>query len=99
MPGRRPYMHKHQGGTMYPLMLSVKYLIVGALGLGGVLSLSRGFGMPIPFLEYGALEAWNVIAGAGLLALSLGCAFFWRAPRRRKPKRDSYAGMNEEWLL
>lgn len=85
---------------MYPLILMLKYLVVGALGLGGILSLSRGFGMPIPFLEYGALEAWNVIAGAGLLALSLGLAFFWHAPRRRRnPKRDSYLGIDEEWLL
>jgi hypothetical protein len=85
---------------MYPLMFLLKCLVVGALGLGGVLSLSRGFGMPIPFLEYGALEAWNVIVGAGLLALSLGCAFFWRAPRRRKvAKRDSFLGIDEEWLL
>jgi hypothetical protein len=79
----------------------LKYLVVGVLGIAGILSLSRGFGLPIPFLEYGALEAWNVIAGGALLAASVACAFFWRAPRRRRGerRRDSYVGMNDEWLL
>lgn len=85
---------------MYPLMFLAKCLVVLVFGAAGVLSLSRGFGLPIPFLEYGALEAWNVIAGAGLLAVSLGCAFFWRAPKRRRTarlRRDSY--VSGEWLL
>lgn len=85
---------------MYPLMFLAKCLVVLVFGAAGVLSLSRGFGLPIPFLEYGALEAWNVIAGAGLLAVSLGCAFFWRAPKRRRAmrlRRDSY--VSDKWLL
>jgi hypothetical protein len=84
---------------MYPLMFIIKCLVVLSSGIAGILSLSRGFGLPIPFLEYGSLEAWNVIAGGCLLALSLACAFFWHAPKRRpKVQQDSYLGMADEWL-
>ncbi|HEY4126557.1 MAG TPA: hypothetical protein VGN70_00725 [Gammaproteobacteria bacterium] len=81
---------------MYPLKFIVKCVLVGGLGIAGILSLSRGFGMPIPFLEYGALEAWNVLVGAALMAMSLCFAFFWhvqRRPVKRDRERDS------EWLV
>jgi hypothetical protein len=81
---------------MYPLKFIIKCLLVGGLGLAGVLSLSRGFGMPIPFLEYGALEAWNVLVGAGLLAASLCCAFFWHV-RRAPAQRDEE--IRDDWLV
>jgi hypothetical protein len=68
---------------MYPLFAVSKFLVVILSGASGVLFVSRGFGMPIPFLEYGSLEAWNVFAGAALLAVSAACAVFWRIPRRR----------------
>ena len=86
---------------MYPFKFILKYLLVVGLGLCGVLSLGRGFGLPIPFLEYGALEAWNVIAGAGLLTFSLCVAFFWRLPRPKQPAaRQPYnVRFGEEWLL
>lgn len=89
---------------MYPFKFVLKYLVVMLFGIAGVLSLSRGFGLPIPFLKYGALEAWNVLAGAGLLAFSLCCAFFWHAPRRAETpepilepaRRRSFT---DEWVL
>ena len=85
---------------MYPLKLTLKYLLVGGFGIAGVIALSRGFGLPIPFLEYGSLEAGNVVAGAGLLAVSLGCAFFWRMPRRRKrTPKDGYPETSDEWMV
>ena len=86
---------------MYSLMFTLKYLVVVGFGLAGVLSLGRGFGLPIPFLEYGSLEAWNVIAGAGLLTFSLCVAFFWRLsrPKQQAARRLYKAGFGEEWLL
>jgi hypothetical protein len=82
---------------MYPLKIILKYLLVGGCGLAGVLSLSRGFGMPIPFLEYGALEAWNVLVGAGLLSVSLCSAFFWHVQRNGSTKGDEE--LRNEWLV
>ncbi|HSN17466.1 MAG TPA: hypothetical protein VLV87_04590 [Gammaproteobacteria bacterium] len=86
---------------MYPLKFIVKYLMVAGLGLAGVLSLGRGFGLPIPFLEYGSLEAWNVIAGAGLLTFSLCVAFFWRLsrPKQSAARRSYSVGFGDEWLM
>ena len=74
---------------MYPLFLVGKSLVVFLFGASGILFVSRGFGMPIPYLEYGALEAWNVFAGAALLAVSVAVAVFWHAPRApsTKPNR------------
>jgi len=82
---------------MYPLKLTLKYLLVGGFGIAGVIALSRGFGLPIPFLEYGSLEAGNVLAGAGLLAGSLGLAFFWHLPPRSR-RRDGFGKPVEEWM-
>jgi hypothetical protein len=85
---------------MYPLKLTLKYLLVGGLGIAGVIALSRGFGLPIPFLEYGSLEAGNIVAGAGLLAGSMGLAFFWRMPRRRnRASKASYPEASDEWMV
>lgn len=80
---------------MYPLFLIGKFLVVFLFGASGILFVSRGFGMPIPFLEYGALEAWNVFAGAALLAVSVAVAVFWHAPQSpaAKPRRsDTHHG-------
>ncbi|MGE5625124.1 MAG: hypothetical protein ACM3ZT_06220 [Bacillota bacterium] len=71
---------------MYPLFVLAKYFTVVLFGASGVLFVSRGFGMPIPFLEYGELEAWNVLAGAVLLTVSVAAAVFWDAPRRARSK-------------
>ena len=86
---------------MYSLKFTLKYLVVVGFGLAGVLSLGRGFGLPIPFLEYGSLEAWNVLAGAGLLTFSLCVAFFWRVsrPKLQAARRSYEVGFGEEWLL
>jgi hypothetical protein len=84
---------------MYSLKLTLKYLLVGGFGIAGVVALSRGFGLPIPFLEYGSLEAGNVVAGAALLAVSMCCAFFWRMPRRRRSPSDSYGDSSDEWMV
>jgi len=85
---------------MYPLKLTLKYLLVGSFGIAGVIALSRGFGLPIPFLEYGSLEAGNVFAGAVLIAASLCCGFFWRMPRRRsRRQRNGYAEASDDWMV
>lgn len=86
---------------MYPFKFILKYLLVVGLGFAGVLSLGRGFGLPIPFLEYGSLEAWNVIAGAGLLTFSLCVAFFWRLsrPKPQAARRSYETGFGDEWLI
>lgn len=69
---------------MYPLFIVSKSIVVFLFGASGIFFVSRGFGMPIPFLEYGALEAWNVLAGAALLTVSVAAAVFWHAPSARK---------------
>lgn len=84
---------------MHRLKFSVKCMLVGAFGIAGILSLSRGFGLPIPFLEYGALEAWNVLVGAGLLCVGLCIAFFWRLPRPAKMRRKGDEELSDEWLV
>ena len=83
---------------MYTLKITLKYLLVGGFGAAGVVALSRGFGLPIPFLEYGSLEAGNVVAGGALLAASMCCAFFWRMPRRRR-RAPSEGGSSDEWMV
>ena len=65
---------------MSPRFYIGKYLLVSAAALAGVLFVSRGFGMPIPYLEYGAMEAWNVGLGGLLLATGVAAAVFWHAP-------------------
>jgi hypothetical protein len=84
---------------MYPLKFLIKCVLVGAFGIAGILSLSRGFGMPIPFLEYGSLEAWNVLVGAGLLSIGLCLAFFWHVPRRVGAPRRGDEEVRDEWLI
>ena len=84
---------------MYPLKVSLKYFLVCLLALSGLLSLSRGFGLPIPFLEYGAAETWNVLAGAALLALATGIAVFWQVGRPQAKKSISRTRMSDDWLL
>ncbi len=84
---------------MHPLKAITKYSLVFFCAAGGVLSLSRGFGLPIPFLEYGAAETWNVFVGAGLLAVAACIAVFWhvRGAAEKKPVMQPPAG--DEWLL
>lgn len=77
---------------MYPLFVVSKSIVVFLFGASGVLFVSRGFGMPIPFLEYGALEAWNVFAGAALLTVSVTAAVFWHAPRAHKAHERMASG-------
>jgi hypothetical protein len=84
---------------MYPLKFTIKYALVGAFGVAGILALSRGFGLPIPFLEYGALEAWNVLVGAGLLGVGLCIAFFWRLPRPARSRRKGDEPLSDKWLM
>ncbi|MFI4967313.1 MAG: hypothetical protein ACHQAU_01200 [Gammaproteobacteria bacterium] len=84
---------------MYPLKVSIKYSLVFFCAVCGILFLSRGFGLPIPFLEYGAIETWNVFAGAVLLALAACVAVFWhtRKPAAKKPLRRQI--LADDWLL
>jgi hypothetical protein len=84
---------------MYRIKFFIKCVLVGAFGIAGMLALSRGFGLPIPFLEYGALEAWNVLVGAGLLCVGLCIAFFWRLPRPGKMRRKGAEERSDEWLM
>ena len=67
----------------------VQLLLILLPGAMGVFLLSRGFGMPIPYIEYGATETWNMAAAAVLLAASLATAFFWLAGRVNRRRRDS----------
>lgn len=84
---------------MYPLKVSIKYSLVLFFAACGILFLSRGFGLPIPFLEYGAVETWNVFVGAGLLAVAACITVFWhaRVPAAKKPVRRQI--LADEWLL
>jgi len=84
---------------MYPLKFLIKCVLVGAFGIAGMLALSRGFGLPIPFLEYGSLEAWNVLVGAGLISIGLCVDFFWRLPRPIKMRRKGDEQLSDEWLM
>lgn len=69
----------------------VQLLLILLPGVAGLFLLSRGFGMPIPYIEYGATETWNMAAGAALLAVSLATAFFWLAGRVGRKRRQSHA--------
>jgi hypothetical protein len=84
---------------MYPLKVSIKYSLVFFFAACGILFLSRGFGLPIPFLEYGAIETWNVFAGAALLALAACVTVFWhtRKPPAKKPVHRQM--LADDWLL
>ena len=84
---------------MRPLKAITKYSLVFFCAAGGVLSLSRGFGLPILGLEYGAAETWNVFAGASLLAVAACIAVFWhvRKPAEQKPVTHPMA--EDEWLF
>lgn len=85
---------------MRSLKIITKYFLVFLFAACGVLALSRGFGLPIPFLEYGAAETWNVFAGAGLLAVAACITVFWRTrkPKAKKPlPRPNIAA--DDWLL
>ena len=66
---------------MYPFMVFTKLSVILMLCVSGIFFMSRGFGMPIPYLEYGALEAWNIPAGAILLAAGVAFGFFWKVSR------------------
>lgn len=67
----------------------VQLLLILLPGVAGIFLLSRGFGMPIPYIEYGATETWNMGVGAVLLAVSLTTAFFWLAGRVSRKRRQS----------
>ena len=67
----------------------VQLLLILLPGVAGIFLLSRGFGMPIPYIEYGATETWNMAVGAVLLAVSLTTAFFWLAGRVSRKRRQS----------
>lgn len=69
----------------------VQLLLILLPGVAGLFLLSRGFGMPIPYIEYGATETWNMAVGAVLLAVSLATAFFWFADRVSRKRHQSHA--------
>ena len=83
---------------MHPLKAITKYSLVFLFALGGVLSLSRGFGLPIPGLEYGAAETWNVFAGAALLSAAACVAVFWHVGRPAE-KKSVQQMAEDEWLF
>lgn len=84
---------------MYPLKVSIKYSLVFFCAACGILFLSRGFGLPIPFLEYGAIETWNVFVGAALLALAACIAVFWHTRKPAAKKLVRRQTMADDWLL
>lgn len=75
---------------MYPFMVFTKLSLILMLCVSGIFFLSRGFGMPIPYLEYGALEAWNVLAGAVLLAAGVAFGFFWKLGRETRATGEGH---------
>jgi hypothetical protein len=85
---------------MHPLKVIAKYSLVCLFAASGLLALSRGFGLPIPFLEYGAAETWNVFAGAALLAVAACIGVFWhtREPVAKKPMARTGISA-DDWLL
>lgn len=84
---------------MHPFKAIAKYSLVFFCAAGGVLSLSRGFGLPIPGLEYGAAETWNVFAGAMLLAVAACVAVFWHLGRPEEKKPLTAEAGPDEWLF
>lgn len=85
---------------MRSLKIFTKYSLVFLFAACGLLALSRGFGLPIPFLEYGAVETWNVFAGAALLAVAACIAVFWHTRKPAPKKLVSRPGMAaDDWLL
>lgn len=84
---------------MYPLKVFIKYSLVLLLAIGGVLSLSRGFGLPFLGFEYGAVETWNVFMGAALLAVAACIAVFWHTRRPAEKKPLSRQPKADDWLL
>lgn len=74
-------------------MVFFQFLMMLMPGVAGLFLLSRGFGMPIPYIEYGATETWTMVVGALLLAASVATAFFWlagRVSRRRRLNRTRH---------
>ena len=86
-----------KGVRMYPFMVFTKLSLILMLCVSGIFFLSRGFGMPIPYLEYGAMEAWNILAGAVLLAAGMACGFFWKLSRSETRGRHG-EGHDGHWL-
>lgn len=84
---------------MHPLKAITKYSLVFLCAVGGLLSLSRGFGLPIPGLEYGAAETWNVFAGAALLAVAACIAVFWHVGKPAEKKPVTHPMAEDEWLF
>lgn len=84
---------------MHPLKAITKYSLVFFCAACGILFLSRGFGLPIPFLEYGAVETWNVFAGAALLTVAACIAVFWHVRRPMVKKPAQRQAMADDWLL
>ena len=83
---------------MYPFMVFTKLSVILMLCVSGIFFLSRGFGMPIPYLEYGALEAWNIPAGAVLLAMGVAFGFFWKLSSS-ETHEDSYGSAGDgHWV-
>lgn len=82
---------------MYPFMVFTKLSVILMLCVSGIFFLSRGFGMPIPYLEYGALEAWNVLAGGVLLAMGVAFGFFWKLGRS-ETHAESARGADGHWV-
>ncbi|HEV2112388.1 MAG TPA: hypothetical protein VGT99_13600 [Gammaproteobacteria bacterium] len=84
---------------MHPLKAITKYSLVCFCAACGILFLSRGFGLPIPFLEYGAVETWNVFAGAALLAVAACVAVFWQVRRPAGKKPPAAETSADDWLF
>ena len=82
---------------MYPFMVFTKLCVILMLCITGIFFMSRGFGMPIPYLQYGALEAWNIPAGAVLLAAGVAFGFSWKVSRSETREEGHGEGRDGHW--
>ena len=74
-------------------MAILKWLLVAALAVVGVLSLFNGLGTPLPYIDSRALEKVGVPLGVFCIAVSVAMAYLWKDPPRQEQERDGATKM------
>ena len=62
----------------------LKWLLMAALAIVGVLSLFSGLGTPIPYIDSKELRSVGVPLGIVCIAVSVAIAFLWNDPAERR---------------